>query len=405
MGACTLVVVAGVTAIRVSRVGLATQVVAADGDHATREAEAASQAVTEMLVDDPGGVIWRANPTWDTSASGYAGTAGGAVEIRLSDPLDSDLSDSTLEPVLVEIGATVGDVRREREFRLEPVLTRLRCLDYAMVMQTLAVGTGKKFYLSGTQATIASTDVVSPVYYNASAAIAATAIDTTSNPRAIDSVSSASRLFLPTGDSLARTYASLAGATISLAADTTIDGQLFSPSHNPLGATNPRGIYVIDANRFQLRIRNSRLLGTLVVYDVAVSKPVRVESSVLAEPAEPGLPTIIIAGDTDMGQFTTDLSEATQTRNFNPTGAAYLGIADADTTDVYPSMLRGIVYIGGDLHVTGNATVHGQLFVTGKISVSDHLRVQQALMQADQLPPGFVMPTAMSLVDGSIEGN
>ena len=86
-----------------------------------------------------------------------------------------------------------------------------------------------------------------------------------------------------------------------------IKRQLLSPTHNPWGGANPDGIYYIDCGGDNLRIRDSRIVATLVLLNV---NEVEIEHSVCWEAPFPNYPALLASGnanvhldDKDIGMF------------------------------------------------------------------------------------------------------
>ncbi|GEM_PF-1378724 len=400
-----LVVVAGVTAVRLSGITVKTQRVFADGDRATREATAAMEAVTQMIASDPSGIYWREAEAFDSTVAGYTGVNNALVSLQIVDPVDNEINFDPTDVIQVNVTATVGEVRRVRSFQLQPLLTLAKCLDYTLVSQAVLEKSGKQLYLTGTQTTINASDILTPALIDEPFASASTGIDYRTLALTGTAVTDPAQLFLPTFDSLLAAYRAAGGTEVTLSANTLLSKQVFSPASNPLGPVNPRGIYIIDAGGRTLSFSDCRIVGTLVIHNHAPSTNLLFDRSMFAEPATAGLPTLVMQGDIDMTLEKIDLSELAQNINFNPAGAAYLGQSDSDTSDIYPSMIRGLIYVDGDLNVIKNCTIQGQLFVTGEINVLEDLILRKDRIETTTPPPGFAFPSAMQLVAGSISGN
>ncbi len=408
LGACSLVMVAGVTAVRIAGVGLSSQAVSRDAELAGREADATMHLMAELLLNDPSGAVWREDSRYQLSISGLSGPArtGATANVRIEivDPVDGELRDDPTERLQISAVAVVGDVQRTREFQIEPVVTNLTCLSYTLLYGSVVVLPGKTLHYNGSQATIGAGQVTSPRMLNSAAIRKATGVNLPPEIVA-DSVASSNQLFVPTTDSIVAAFRARGASEVTLSADLTLDNELVSPSRFSLGVPNAEGLYIIDANGFNVVIKDSRIRASLVIIDANKQDGVHLQNSVTMEPAFAGLPTLVVSGDLVMEQSSGDLLETTAARNLNPVGAPYMESTDADTADAYPSLIRGVVYVDGALTVGGKATIHGQLFVSSALNVHEELILRSDLIETHSPVPGFSMPTAMRLVPESVTGN
>jgi hypothetical protein len=403
LGACGLVVVAGVTAVRISRVGLSSQAISRDADRASREADAAMHLVAQMVTDDPSGVVWRADAQHLVKIDDLTGASAGSIaqtQITFTDPVDNDLRDDATEQVRASVVAVVGDVQRSREFEVQPVVTNLACLSHTLIFETIDVLAGKTLRFAGTQAVVTG-GPAAPRVLNSAAVKKSRGIDVSG----VDSVASPSAVFLPTVDSIIAAFRNRGASEVTLSANLTLDKELISPNRFTPGSTNPQGLYIINANGHRVVIRDSRIDASLVIYNAANAQGVKLEGAIAMEPAFAGLPSLVVGGDVEMEQTSADLLESSAARNLNPSGAPYLGATDADTLDSYPSLINGLVYVDGSLNVSGSVTILGQLFVSGELKVNEQLIIRPDPIETANPVPGFSMPTAMRLVPESVSGN
>jgi hypothetical protein len=183
----------------------------------------------------------------------------------------------------------------------------------------------------------------------------------------------------------------------------TILGRLFGPQHNPFGASNPWGIYVIDCEGQNLSIAGSRVLGTLVLLNTGDSSGVT--DVVHMQQLAPNYPALMVQGSFrfDMAQLLTNsrtLSEGSV--NFNPPGAPYLGLTDTDSSDSYPSRIEGIVYVTGEARITDNSDFVGTLLADRVVvQGSQVLTVMHQRYALDYPPPGFSAGPGVRALPGS----
>ena len=152
-----------------------------------------------------------------------------------------------------------------------------------------------------------------------------------------------------------------------------LDTVVLAPGVNEYGGgLNADGVYYINTAGNHLRIRRVRLCGTLIIN--AGTKRVTIDRNCFLEPFRDDFPVLIIKGETTLGLSSTGsyeyLSESTEGHNFNPAGAAYQGTADTDTVDSYPSEIRGLVHVIGNVTFSGSGVYRGAVVVQGGVTVA-----------------------------------
>jgi hypothetical protein len=188
---------------------------------------------------------------------------------------------------------------------------------------------------------------------------------------------------------------------------------LLGPHHNPFGTgqTNPEGIYVIDCEGdWVLSIQRARISGTLVVLNPKAGT--YVWSVVHWAPAVSNYPTLLSNGPVNFwlgNESERQLDEGHDNVNYNPINFPYRALSDADKQDVYPALMRGIVYTKDTIGLKYHPTLEGTL-----IAVSDILSESTDLLGQTQLsvtyldhfyrdaPPGFRGPPVMRVLPASI---
>jgi len=181
----------------------------------------------------------------------------------------------------------------------------------------------------------------------------------------------------------------------------TIHGVVISPGNNPYGSTvNPLGIYVIDCQDSDLVIREVRIQGTLVLLNAGSGTVI--DEDIHWEPAAANFPALLVEGDLEMKWHAEDaLQESLAGVNFNPANSPYQGIADSDMADEYSGVIRGLIYVSGDLEITYECRLEGVVVVGGDIEVVENLTLiyNQSLMNSP--PPGFSAGPVMRIVPGT----
>lgn len=181
-----------------------------------------------------------------------------------------------------------------------------------------------------------------------------------------------------------------------------LENVAISREFNPLGATDPLGLYWIDCEGYPVQIRNLRSLGTLVLVN---TPQVTISSVVLMQAAAMNYPSLLVQGDLNI-----DLSKPAHGQvlpelmlyNFNPSGVPYLGVTDADMIDNYPARLEGIVHASGLIEITDDGVVHGGL-IANEVIVDKNktLTIEHREYAANYPPPGFSAGSGVRVLPGS----
>lgn len=189
-----------------------------------------------------------------------------------------------------------------------------------------------------------------------------------------------------------------------------IHGVVISPNSNPFGpSTNPEGIYVIDATGGEkLSLRDLRVQGTLVLLnqdpESLIHGSVAWEPAVYSSGASPqNLPALITNKSLNIAFETTPLDEAAAGANFNPVGTPYNGVEDADTTDTYPSSIKGLVYAMEQITLKNEPTITGAVVAGTDILVDNatlNLTYDPVYYEKNP-PPGFEGDITVYVKSGS----
>lgn len=187
---------------------------------------------------------------------------------------------------------------------------------------------------------------------------------------------------------------------------------VLSPDRNPFGngQTNPQGIYVVDCqDNWVLSIQRSRIVGTLVVLNP--KDALYVWSVVHWSPAVANYPAILSNGKVNLwlgSQSVYQLDEGSDNVNYNPPGLPYRGLSDEDQLDVYPALVRGIIYTSSRLSLKYRPTIEGLLLAGTEITSEAASQDSQTLLDVsyssrfyNDAPPGFRGATQARVVPGS----
>ena len=192
----------------------------------------------------------------------------------------------------------------------------------------------------------------------------------------------------------------------------TIHRQLLSPTSNPFGAGTPnaQGIYVIDCQGEKLSIKDSRISGTLVLLqpnsDTTVHGSIHWGPVIVdPDPSVTNLPALLTDSEIKLEFDSTDLDEGQVNVNFNPAGTPYEGLSNSDKLEVYPSLMKGVIYSSKKIKLDNSPTILGVLVGHEDIEVrgSDLNVIYDPVYFENNPPPGFGAQPLFKVVPGSFQ--
>ena len=176
---------------------------------------------------------------------------------------------------------------------------------------------------------------------------------------------------------------------------------LLTDQHNPISQTSSSGIYWFDAAGRKVTIENCRIEATLAIRNASV---IEVKGGVNWQYA--GDPDAFLVTDSPVWFKNLQSTLAEDSLNFNPAAAPYRTTFNTNTSDVFPTKLRGVLYSTNDIRVDPVDT-GDPLYLTGMMVCRD-LRVdgRLSIMQLDELisdPPANLSSSGtLRLVRGSV---
>ncbi len=170
-----------------------------------------------------------------------------------------------------------------------------------------------------------------------------------------------------------------------------IDDVLISPANNPFPPynTNGQGIYIFNCAGQDIYMQECRIFGTLVLLNPGSGSALGRSNAVNWEPAVPNYPALLVSGNMKISMSTGNVSESSGTGSYNPPGAPYEGVVDTDTDDTYPSVIKGLVYVSGNMTISNNATFDGVVVVGGSLDCQDDTSFSYQPTFLTNPPPGF----------------
>ena len=408
---CTLVVATvGVSAITLTRIERIQNQTTGDFLQAQLYARSAIEIGLLQIHDDPD---WRStmpNGAWRSNAP--IGT--GYYTLHGVDPADSDLTDDDAEAVQLTGIGMEGAARFALRTLVQVTPVPLSCLEVSMhAGDDIRVDAG---FLYGDQIVSANDRIESA---NASeiypAAESVNGFGGDVGPG--QTTSPVPPRDLPGVDVF--DYYEARGTWISAASlpqengRATIAGRLLGPNHNPFGSTNPDGIYVIDCQNQDVQIRNSRIIGTLVLLDAGARSAAY--ESVNWSANAPNYPALLVRGSFNLILTDNPIVESDLGVNLNPAGAEFNLEADLSLDDIYPCEINGLIYVSEDLATDATAppyqyedtisnTINGVVIAgTSILPSTATFNLNYSADFFDYPPPGFRAGLNYTLARGSWE--
>lgn len=406
MMSATVVAIIGLASLSVAHIGVRSA-------QNTRDAESAAQLARTAV--ELGVRQINANPFWrylvlnnfDYSPWGHS-LNGGTISYRYVD-LDGDFLDNTADGLRVYGTGRCGAATYVESVLLQPTGEGVSCLEAAFHCRS---SLNLQNYCNIVTSQFLSVD--------GSVTASATECEITGTVEATGSVNGnitgtrtswAPSRQMP-GNSVFEYYRANGTAidlsTIPMTSNVrVISNRVFAPTLNPFGtAGNAEGIYVIDCQGQNLRIEHSRILGTLVILNPGTI--CGFQGALALSPVSPNFPVIMVQGDAQFDTAWDPLSEAARSTNFNPAGAPFETSTDADTTDQYPAVVKGLTYISGKLTIKGNLAAECAFdgsVVCGSIELEStgDARFSYRPTHLDFPPPGFARGNKLQIVPGTWE--
>ncbi len=342
----------------------------------------ASSAVELAIQNAQNTVAWRSTAAAGPLFTGLS-LGSGSISASAADPVDSSLTNNLTDPVVFTGTGTAGAARQVLSVTVSSSATYATCLDGVLHC--------------GGAMTIGAATIHSPSPLGSNGNVTATGSSVKADMYAAGTVSGATitgakssgvtAKTMPAGDVVAQYSGVATPIPYGSLASGRIRRCVLSATANPYGGgLSSRGIYLIDCQNQSLQIMDCRIAATLVVTNCTT---VELDSSVNWAPWETGLPALIASGNLYFNTISLDLSESSFGVNFNPASTPYGGASDSDTSDKYPSLVRGVVYASGTLTVDQKMTVIGAVVIGGTASIHDS-SVLSLTRQVVGAPPGFV---------------
>lgn len=403
LGVSMIVAVIGLSAMMATRIQRRTFEGTNDASVASDYAQSAIDIAMLKIKQD---VNWRATYIHDTWVADQT-IGSGTFRWKLVDQVDTDLSNDDSHLAQLLAWGMKGNATQKVSVQLEPFGPGLTCLEVVMHAGNNILHTGATTVTCNQTISANNTidtDATSVVNSNVEVVNAITGTGTYNGnqttgmtPRAMPSAT-VFDYYIANGTPI------LASSLDVWAGELSIEECLISPATNPFGTgqTNSQGIYVIDCLGQDIQIRNCRLVGTLVLLNAGSGS--HVQNNLNWEPAVANYPVFLVQGNmaflTNVGS---GLDEGSPINvNFNPIGTPYQGTEDTDTSDIYPSVIKGLVYVSGNVQTLNYPVFDGVMVVGVTATIPDttlDLTYQPTFL--NNPPSGFMSGTDVRIMAGS----
>ncbi len=362
VGTSVVVALIGLAALTTVRIEARSLQGGGDLMEAMHYAQSAIEMGRYKIRNDPN---WRTNLTNGTWIHEKP-IGSGLYSLEGLDPIDGIIA-NILDHPLTLIGTGIkGDARYKLQVRLQSKGGALTCLQVPQ-------HSGSNTTMSG--ATVSATG--GPVSSNGSVSVSSSNVG--ANVEAVGSITGSYYWGTKTSSISPRTmpetsvfdYYIANGTPINIASIPkangvpTIQDVTLSNLTNPYGGTNLQGIYVISCAGSNLRIRNSAIVGTLVVLDPGEFS---IQNGINWIPAVPNYPALLVRGNVQL---------------------AYTKLDFALNLVTIPSLVTGLIYASNDVSTSASVTVTGALIAGRNISNTGALTLTYDPTLLLAPPPGF----------------
>jgi hypothetical protein len=401
LGTALIVAVIGLSALSAVRVRRA----GAQGTNDLAVARFCAQSAIEMgfhwIESDPAWRDNRPNGVWAADRP----IGDGTFTLEGTDPDGLPLNNSEYDPLVLTGTGVKGGARYKLQVRLLPQGGALTCLEVSLHANN---------DLIFETATVNGNQIIS-----ANNTVTATGSNIYVDVEAVNAISGGSYWGTQTPGITPRTMPDPAtvfddyianGTPINYSDLPTPNGYgeivdvVISPNSNPYGTqqTNAQGIYVISCMGSNIGIERCRIVGTLVLLNAGASSAIMGE--VNWQPAVSNYPALLVGGSLRVQMNGSGLlQESVAGVNYNPPGTPYLGSSDLDINDSYPSVIKGLAYISGDVLMQASPVFEGVVVVGNTLSTmsSPALDLTYQPTFRDNPPPGFGGQPVMILAPAS----
>ena len=373
-------------------------------DQAFELASAADSAVELALAKISADSTWRNNHVHNTEYGPFA-LGGISLYYRLLDA-QNDIGNGRLRDITVIGIAKRGNDSYAVEVKATPAGPALTCLDHG-----IAINDDISLSSNNSWMTDKSIYAKKDISLNSQASMTGSVISSKtisgthiSGPTAANQPDAS----FPNQSTIDRYIAEATTISISSLPSSwyrrKLTNCLLSPNHNPFnGQLNSKGIYYIDCGGAHVDIENCRIIGTLVLHDLGNDS--KLKDKVFMQPAVANYPSLYVDGKLEFESSFDSFSEASIGINLNPAGAPYQGVTNTTQTDIYPSILEGLVVCRDECEFVYASRVDiDGVFISALVDTSNSysaLRVRYDKDIAANPPPGFHQDTRMRPIQGT----
>ena len=402
LGSAMIVAIIGLSSLTVARIHHRTAESGANANEARLNARSAVEAcigATAFLSD------WRTSGYVSGEVVGPLDLGNGTCSVKIVDETDDDLANDPDQQVRITGTGQVGSAVYHYTALAEP--PALSCLQTAVhAVGGLAVESGDTLTVTNGPVFCSFSEGLGyglVLVWTGATIDGDVAADTVENYGTITGTITENALpkEMPASGTVTYYISQATVITRSAIGSDEIKEVILSHNSNPYGAVNPDGLYYIDSEGHDIRIKECRIEGTLVV-GMAADKKFEIQKGIVWQPHRSDYPALIVTGGNEVKLLIEyPLDEDNLGVNFNPPGLPYQGEEDSDTDDVYESVIKGLIHIvDAPVKLEMATRVEGAILVEGIVTVKDTITVvYDANLALD--PPKRYRASRLNILSGT----
>lgn len=377
LSVATVVSLLGISAVTAARLRARASNAGRDILDAQNYAQAALELGRLTISLDPS---WRSSQTKGWWAKNVA-MGRGTYSLWVYDPNGTGaLNQNTTDPVILVGTGNCGTATQQVQVQLAPTTSSpMTCLTVSATGNSTVTFTSCT--VAGNQTIAWNTSVVASASTIAPVIQAVTSVSGSTYNGAKSSGNTA--LQVPNSSTVFGnyTYTTVSfGSIPTVGGIATLSGKEISSTSAPAGGnTDPNGVYYIDCGGSTLNITGCHIKGTLILKNPGSSGSI--QGSNYFEPGAAGYPVLMVQGNATIKQ----------------------GNASSFTigSNSYPSQIKGVTYVSGNLSTSNHPVFNGCLVVNGTWSATGAVDVNYDSTIQSNPPPGFGASSKMLVVAGS----
>ncbi len=126
-----------------------------------------------------------------------------------------------------------------------------------------------------------------------------------------------------------------------------------------------------------------------------------VQSKLNWEPAVANYPALLVQASYIYFYSGTGTLDESSVGNMNPPVTPYQGVTDSDLADSYPAIIKGLVYVTGEIKLDSEGNFEGVMVAGADINPFSDTILNYNPIFLNNPPPGFTSGNAVKITPGS----